>query len=229
MQTVVLAPGAAGSSNFVCPINCVVGADCERASFGCTNPNTRRFNYLFGSLSPPTGYWPQFLTLSAQKQARSIALVYEHEKTLTRKQMEVVRLIVQKYGLSLVADIGIATGGDTPAHRDFFTRRLSGGILGTDAVTDQIQFSGSWQDVVMPVVELINKLDVDVVIDRTSYESCVGLIKAFIASKKLPKSLGVTGCIDEPELYDELEKNLRWLSGVSIPPTPLLCNQPPNS
>jgi hypothetical protein len=214
----VLAPGAAGSSNFVCPIDCVAEADCERASFGCTKPNTRRFDYLFGSLSPPLEYWPQFLSLSAQKQAQTIALVYEHEATLTSEQMEGVRILVQKYGLSLVADIGIATGGSTPAHRDFLTRRLSGGTLGPDSITDQIKFSGSWQDVATPVVELINKLNVDVVIGGTSYESCVGLVKAFVASKILPKSLGVTGCVDEPELYDVLDKNLRWLSGVSIPP-----------
>jgi hypothetical protein len=70
-----------------------------------------------------------------------------------------------------------------------------------------------WQDLAEPFVELAKTLDVDIVIGATYYDSCVGLIKAFGDLEYYPRSLALAACIGNPKLYDDVGKDLRWISG----------------
>jgi hypothetical protein len=67
----------------------------------------------------------------------------------------------------------------------------------------------------VPFAELAKALDVDVVIGATYYSSCVGLIQAFSDLEYFPRSLAVAACIGAPSLYNDVGKDLRWISGPS--------------
>ena len=205
-----MAPGAAAGAVYVCPSDCVGAAACDAARFGCSAPNARRFQYLFGSFSPAEQYWSQFVSLSSAKGAKSIAFVYENEKSFTSAMMDGARTTAYNLGLDIVADIGIAVGGTTTMTPDMLTRLLDTRV-GSDPIRQNIKISGtSWEEVNEPVVNLLNKLNVDVVVGGTYYASCVGLVNAFLKSNRLPKSLGVAACV----------------GGMSKPPSPPCTSRP---
>lgn len=223
LQTVILAPSAQDNSVYVCPPDCGGIEICAALSFGCTAPSTRRFEYLFGSLSPSEQYFQDFTYLSARK-AKTIALVYEHELTLYEDMMKGVRNFATKFGLHMVADIGIAIGGSKPIPRDFLVNQVSAGNLAPDVIKGKIKSLGTWQDAATPVVAIIQKLDVDVVVGGTTYDGCVGLLKAFVSANVFPKAIGLSECVGKPELYKDLDKLVRWLAGsLSLRPSSRLC------
>jgi hypothetical protein len=224
LQTVILAPSAQENSVYVCPSDCGGVEICATLSFGCTAPSTRRFEYLFGSLSPSERYFQDFTYLSARK-AKTIALVYEHELTLYEDMIKGVRNFATKFGLQIVADIGIAIGGSKPIPRDFLVNQVSAGKLAPDVIKREIKSLGTWQDAATPVVAIIQQLDVDVVVGGTTYDGCVGLLKAFVSANVFPKAIGLSECVGNPELYKDLDKLVRWLAGslslrscVVVPP-----------
>jgi len=212
LQTVILAPSAQENSVYVCPSDCGGIEICAALSFGCTAPSTRRFEYLFGSLSPSERYFQDFTYLSARK-AKTIALVYEHELTLYGDMLQGVRNFAAKFDLQIVADIGIAIGGSKPIPRDFLVNQLSAGNLAPDVIRREIKSLGTWQDAATPVVAIIQKLDVDVVVGGTTYDGCVGLLKAFVSANVFPKAIGLSECVGNSELYKDLDKLVRWLAG----------------
>jgi len=215
LDTVIIAPGAAAGEVYVCPPDCAGAQDCDSQRFGCSAPNARRFSYLFGSFSPAETYWSQFVSLSASKQAKTVAFVYENEKSFTRAMIEGARTAAYNLGLDIVADIGIAVGGSDTMVPDVLTSQLDQNGIASDVIRENIKIDGTWEDASEPFVNLINRLEVDVVVGGTYYASCVGLVKAFLKSGKLPQSLGVAACVGDPKLYGDLDKNLRWLSGPS--------------
>ena len=193
---------------YVCPSQCNGHAgppngpeDCGSKLFNCRAPNARRFQYLFGSFSPAEQYWTQFVSLSGAKLAKTIAFVYENEKSFTAAMIDGARTAAYNLGFKIVADIGIAVGGTEAAKPDLLTNLVGDGGIGSDVITRNIKVDGTWQDASVPFVNLINSLDVDVVVGGTYYASCVGLVEAFLASGKLPKSLGVAACVGDPKLY----------------------------
>ena len=175
MQTVVLAPGACEDTIFVCP------EDYQSATFACSAPNTRRFDYLFGFMSQPRDLFTQVVTIAAQQRARTMAIMYESEDQLTSSMMQTVRTHAQSLGISIVADVGVALDQDSPAiFRNELTKRWSSQMtVSEDVLKAQIKSSGTWQQSVAPFVDLVNQLDVDVVVGGTSYDSCVALVRAF--------------------------------------------------
>jgi hypothetical protein len=66
-----------------------------------------------------------------------------------------------------------------------------------------------------PFAELAKALDVDVVIGATYYASCVGMINAFSSMKYYPRSIAVAACVGDDNLYNDVGKDLRWISGPS--------------
>ena len=130
-----------------------------------------------------------------------------------------VREEALKWGFHIIAEIGVALGGDEVAPHDLLTRKWNSlEALGGSSTTlkAELSFLGQWQDVHVPLVQLVNQLDVDIVISSSNYESSLGLVRAFINSGKLPKALALSCGMGDPNLYRDLDKNVRWLSGASI-------------
>jgi hypothetical protein len=222
LQTVVVAPHALSDSIFVCPADCTGASACLRAAVGCRAPRTRRFDYLFGELSPSSTYFSQYVPMTWAQGARNVVLVYEHQDKILTEMMHGAREEALNWGFRVVAEIGVAVGGDQPAPRDVLLGHLHRSESGAHhTIQEKLEYAGSWQDVLVPVVALVNELDVDVVVSGSSYDGCLGLVQAFIASGRLPKALalGLASGVQlgmDSDLYANLDKNVRWLSGVHI-------------
>ena len=144
-----------------------------------------------------------------------------HQDKILTEMMHGARDEASRWGFQIVAEIGVAVGGSNPAPRDVLLARHRPGSGAHHTIREKLEYAGSWQDVLVPVVELVNALNVDVVVSGSSYHGCLGLVQAFLASGRLPKALGLGLASGvqigvDSDLYANLDKNVRWLSGVCV-------------
>jgi len=155
------------------------------------------------------------------KRATTVAIISEHTQPSPASQRDGAISMAELMGLKLVANIGMKTTcasatcvGAKPS-RDALTKLILN-VTDGNPVTANLEFNGaSWQELTDPFVELVRALDVDIVIGATFYASCVALIKSCRDLKHFPRSLGISQCIGDSNLYNDVGKDLRWISGPS--------------
>ena len=207
----LIACGSAAESVFRCPV-CDNPTHCNEVAFGCSLPNSRRFNNLFGTLSPAGTYFRGFVSATSVKGAKRIAFVYEVNKSFTKAMIEGARSQAQGLQMDIVADIQIAVNADAATHT------TSEGLMQTasgQAKIDLVSTDASWTGAVAQTVDLLKSLDVDVVVGGTYLGSCLGVVNGFKSKDYMPKALAVSTCLGNTMMFTDLGKDMRWLSGPS--------------
>lgn len=209
-------PNGASESVYVCP-ECSSLADCEAAAFNCKKANTRRFDSLVGSISPGGQYFRDFVSSVALKGAQRIAVVGE-ERSFTLSQKAGALAQARASNMDIVADIVLAESGEAALHttsEDLLAKHREYLESGSDNTFSATVSGSSWESAAAVAVELLERLDVDVVIGYTYVDSCIGLVKGMKTRNWLPKALGLGACLGNSAMFSALGKDMRWLAGPS--------------
>ena len=217
LGTPILAAGAAAESTYVCPTACDNATHCDSLLFGCSMPKRRRFETLYGTLTPASKYFRDYVSLVGSIHgAKTVAFVLEDNEFAraiiagARDQAENVA------GMRVVAEVYLAASvyAENPPLDAMSADKFPHTPGESSAI--KVKFTGkSFEDAAAPFVERMKQLDVDLVVGGTYLESCISLVRAFKQANWLPKALGLSSCMGMPRMYDALGMDLRWVSGPS--------------
>ena len=210
-QVPVFATGAAADETYLCPEFCTSPEDCDAMRWGCKGAATRRFEYLFGTLTPATAYFRSFVSL-ARLQGAQLAVIISEDTPLSRSIARGAKGDLKTMGITLGAEFVVDSSGNEVQDAESAAQMATG----AKAEPLSAKLTGSsFRSVTAIITDYLKAHDIDIVIAGTGKENCLAVIETFREKGYGPKGLGITGCVGTPEAYSMFKKDIRWISGPS--------------
>lgn len=214
LKTVVFTSLFSAEPIFACPRDCTTPEDCEKASFGCSRPEARRFPYLFSTRIQNFFAWAATFGMLEFQKVRTIAVVSD---PLSKSAALAVKGVAGSSGIVSVADITISRFPDylgaVPPAPDVLVTALQSAPFGTE-IEATMEGGGEWEAMMRPFVELVKAQQADVVVALVPYEACLGLVRALKSSGHTPPAVVLQSCLHDTDWYGDLGDDSRWLLGV---------------